>query len=86
MMIYRHAGTHSDLHRQQSLAGVFGVNGELNRQGGGHPGGIEAGSAGTDLTGVVGGEHLHLVGAVGGTDEGLNEQVRPKGGGRVVCG
>lgn len=63
--------THSDLHCQQSLACVFGVNGELDGQRGGHPSGVEAGSAGTHLTGIVGGEHLHLVGADGGREDRL---------------
>lgn len=63
--------THSDLHCQQSLACVFGVNGELDGQRGGHPSGVEAGSAGTHLTGIVGGEHLHLVGADRGREERL---------------
>lgn len=55
--------TYSDLHSQQSLARVFSINGELNGQRGRHPSGVEAGSAGTHLTGIVGGKHLHLVGA-----------------------
>lgn len=65
--------THSDLHCQQSLACVFGINGELDRQRGGHPSGVEAGSAGTNLTGIVGGEHLQLVGADRGREERLRE-------------
>lgn len=62
--------THCDLHCQQALASVFGVNGELDRQRGGHACGVEAGSAGTHFTGIVGWEHLHLVGADGGKDRG----------------
>lgn len=57
--------THGDLHRQQSLAGVFGVDGELHGEGGGHSSGVETRSAGPHLTGVVGGKHFDLVGAAG---------------------
>lgn len=55
--------THSDLHRQQSLACVFGIDGELDGERGGHPSGVETRSAGPHLTGIVGGKHLDLVGA-----------------------
>lgn len=55
--------THSDLNGQQPLARVFGINGELDGQRGGHPCGVEAGAAGTHLTGIMSGQHLHLVGA-----------------------
>lgn len=64
-MSCRHVSTHSDLHRQQSLACVFGINGELNGQRGGHSSGVEAWSAGTHLTGIMGGKHFNLVGAGG---------------------
>lgn len=57
--------THSDLHRQQALAGVFGIDGELHGQGGGHSGGVETRSAGPHFTGVVGGKNFDLVGAAG---------------------
>lgn len=53
--------THGDLHRQQPLARVFGVDGELHRQRGGNTGGVQAGTARTHLTGIMGGENLHLV-------------------------
>lgn len=59
------ASPHSDLHRQQSLASIFGVDGELNRQRCRNAGGVEAGPAGAHLAGIVGREHLHLVGADG---------------------
>lgn len=55
--------THSDLHRQQALACVFGVDGELDGERGGHSGGVETGSAGPHLAGIVGGKHFDLVGA-----------------------
>lgn len=66
--------THRDLHRQQSLARIFGINGELDRQRGGHAGGVEAGSAGTHLAGVVGRQDLHLVRAARGRQEVQFEQ------------
>lgn len=58
-------GTHGDLNRQQTLACVFGVDGELHGQRGGNSGGVETGSAGTHLTGIMGREDLHLVRADG---------------------
>lgn len=57
--------THSDLHRQKSLASVFGIDGELHGERGGHSSGVETRSAGPHLTGVVGGKHFDLVGAAG---------------------
>ena len=63
--------TYSDLHSQQSLARVFSINGELNRQRCRNPSGVEAGSAGTHFTGIVCGKHLHLVGADRGWEEKL---------------
>lgn len=67
--------TYSDLHCQQPLAGIFSVNGELHGQRGGHPCGVEAGSAGSHLTSIMCGQHLHLVGADGenGRRGGLKE-------------
>lgn len=73
---FRSRSTHRDLHCQQSLAGILGVDGELDRQRGGNPGGVEARPAGTHLTGVVGGEDLHLVGAERG---GVASAPAPKG-------
>lgn len=51
--------THSDLHRQLALAGVFGVDGELHREAGREAGG-EPGAAGTHLTGIMSGLNAQL--------------------------
>jgi len=53
-----------DLHGEQPLAGVARVDGELQRQAGGHAGRGQARPAGPDPAGVVSREGLDLVGAV----------------------
>lgn len=51
--------THSDLHRQLALAGIFGVDGELHREAGREAGG-EPGAAGTHFTGIMSGLNTQL--------------------------
>lgn len=55
---------HRDLHGQQPLASVLGVDGELHRQTRRHSSGVEPGATCPHLAGVVGGQRLHLEGAV----------------------
>lgn len=45
--------THQDLHRQQALTGVPGVDGELHRQTGWDPGYVQTRTASPDLAGIV---------------------------------
>lgn len=67
--------THGDLHCQQALARIFGVDGELNGHRGGYSGSVEAGPARTHLTGIMGREDFHLVRADG---QGLNSNKKLK--------
>lgn len=46
--------THQNLDRQQPLAGVPSVDGKLQRQAGCNSSGVEPGTAGPHLTGIVG--------------------------------
>lgn len=71
--------THGDLHSQQSLASVFGIDGELYWQRRRHPGGVEARPAGTHLTGIMSGQHLHLVRTGGGYKIYVGERKGRKG-------
>ena len=52
-----------DLHGEEALAGVAGVDGELHREAGRNARRVEARAAGPDLTGVVSRQGLDLIGA-----------------------
>lgn len=57
------ACTHQNLHSEQALPSVPGIDGELHRQAGRDAGGVEARAAGPHLAGIMGWEHLDLEGA-----------------------
>lgn len=63
-LVPRWTVTHQDLHRQQALAGVPGVDGELHGQAGWDPGYIQTRTASPDLAGVVCWEGFDLEGTV----------------------
>lgn len=52
--------THQYLYGEKTLACITGVDGELHRQAGGNAGSVQSGTAGTDFTGIMSGQHLDL--------------------------